>query len=1158
MALPFAASEHDGLAPRPGELHDALFDGPVQSSESSLIDAERPLLEHAERPGHLEADVEAGGALPGVDTQGDASADTFGGADGGQLRLRRVVLDVESQEGADGEAAEQQDSDAVSTSVSSQPASYTTLDEMGLQAAIVDLPALGDHVRGLDRERHSGAFRSPQNSGGSDEGAAEHDKAPDERWFTIEDLKTSWTMTFLQTFFAWSLLLALVVIAGFSCNLFLNMFIDFNQNKEGSFNDLSVQTWVLIVTLCTKALLFALLAAGLMQRGTWLFLDALQHDTFRDYRRTLCCEGPGPGNFPLHRRLAVLKDPGHVRAVHRALTSDCTLEYGVLIGRTKIYAGSQLLAVEAMEGKVCANDVLDVDLPAKLVFRVDARPTGFRGMECCGGFRATMDIIFQWIIYGSFIGVPIGAVLLQISVGSILSFRWLNTLVATSVIVSVVHVCIYFAWSTLLDYWWKLRTFIAMLQQLGVRCCGTRLFGHARSAAQTPTSGVRSRDEAASPPAENADGAAENPAVARHNSGPREHASRRNIRIAEERRLEDQAENTLGVAVRGATQSASYGAGRERRRQNHEEDFLNVCVCFRNMLVTRFAQVVLVFIAFGLIIACFVLLGVGKMDRFQKLIISFFLGAVFAIFLFVRFRLGAVGRRAARQFARMVQLETEGASAGLWALWFRVNCGFDPFSVFVREFILAAACIALGAVGFMSEKPELEIVMMPICLWSIVVMAVCVVKSNDVWKFMILQSGFFALLSIVTAVYSAQDHGNYLKGSGWVALIAFGVQAGMSRFGRTQGHAIFLAFFVIIVVVIAAITFSTAASATGLDFGLPPLEFCSNKSADFGNCTEFTFPLHGSRPRYGFCGLSWPMCNASNPKCLSVSERCPDMMLTLADFGAFSRVSSYLPDMDFVGATVDKYLPGWEVVYHQHYNVTDHLRNTFVHLRRGATNVVAVRGTSSAAEVLQDANFWLPAGFLQLTQIAGPSLFNIRNIMGLITGGITQYRANQMQNLYDYMKKLTDSAISGNESETDAVYITGHSLGGGLAAAIGGMLNIPAVTFSAPGLTATSSILNPEPQLQTLRHNGVNVVPNGDLVPMVDKQSGQVLPIDCPFENPLACHQLFPTMCEILASCGDGGGRGIPRGYVRTCDTCASSGQSFDRKSWGCPPLPED
>ena len=59
-------------------------------------------------------------------------------------------------------------------------------------------------------------------------------------------------------------------------------------------------------------------------------------------------------------------------------------------------------------------------------------------------------------------------------------------------------------------------------------------------------------------------------------------------------------------------------------------------------------------------------------------------------------------------------------------------------------------------------------------------------------------------------------------------------------------------------------------------------------------------------------------------------------------------------------------------------------QNTFIHLRRGRTDVVSIRGTGPAAEMLQDPIFFLPAIVLQLARIIGPRLFDMNEMMSTI------------------------------------------------------------------------------------------------------------------------------------------------------------------------------
>ena len=68
------------------------------------------------------------------------------------------------------------------------------------------------------------------------------------------------------------------------------------------------------------------------------------------------------------------------------------------------------------------------------------------------------------------------------------------------------------------------------------------------------------------------------------------------------------------------------------------------------------------------------------------------------------------------------------------------------------------------------------------------------------------------------------------------------------------------------------------------------------------------------------------------------------------------------------------------------------------------------------------------------------------------------------------------------------------------------------------------SRLSFEPQLevQDLNSKSFNVVPQGDLVPMFDDKAQNYQNIDCraASRNPLACHSILRTICELIYTCG--------------------------------------
>lgn len=471
--------------------------------------------------------------------------------------------------------------------------------------------------------------------------------------------------------------------------------------------------------------------------------------------------------------------------------------------------------------------------------------------------------------------------------------------------------------------------------------------------------------------------------------------------------------------------------------------------------------------------------------------------------------------------------------------WFGVNCSLEQKDIILRYGVVLLAAALLVAVGVytlissaVSSTATKDKVLATVvfllstflaAFWCLVVIAVCLCYS-EFWKFMLVQKFCFALLAMLSSPESF----------GMTVLLLLITQVGMSRHGRSRSHGIFLTFFTIYITIIAAIAFTTAADDLGHDFHPAEPEWCRTE-----NCTDYTFPLHGfpENKDSSLCGLSWPV-GVHGTESGNVSRICPDTRLTLADFGHFARVPYFLEGTDTkrVEEFLSVYLPGWEVKSHDHFSITGDNKATYVHIRWLNTSVVAIRGTSSAAEVFQDVNFWMPSAFLQTAQILGPSLFSIRGILPLMTSNFSAYRNDQI-------RKLLEAVTNIMEKHEDAVYVTGHSLGGGLASMIGGMLQIPAVTFSAPGIGDTSKILDPPEHVtdaqfvKGIRHMDVNVIPEGDVVPKVDRQAGMIVPLDCDAST-AQCHWLNRTMCTILEVCGDGGGREHPRHYRRSRQAC--------------------
>lgn len=63
--------------------------------------------------------------------------------------------------------------------------------------------------------------------------------------------------------------------------------------------------------------------------------------------------------------------------------------------------------------------------------------------------------------------------------------------------------------------------------------------------------------------------------------------------------------------------------------------------------------------------------------------------------------------------------------------------------------------------------------------------------------------------------------------------------------------------------------------------------------------------------------------------------------------------------------------------------------------------------------------------------------------------------------------------------------------------------------------------------LEALDRYAVNVVPDHDLVSVVDWLRGEIQPIRCPEGTLVQCHGILTTQNHLLEACGDAAGRAI-------------------------------
>jgi lipase ATG15 len=106
----------------------------------------------------------------------------------------------------------------------------------------------------------------------------------------------------------------------------------------------------------------------------------------------------------------------------------------------------------------------------------------------------------------------------------------------------------------------------------------------------------------------------------------------------------------------------------------------------------------------------------------------------------------------------------------------------------------------------------------------------------------------------------------------------------------------------------------------------------------------------------------------------------------------------------------------------------------------------------------------------------------------------------------------------------DSVQVTGHSLGGGLAIITGAQAKIPAIALSGPNALISGRSFDPPVTEEQLNRYTFNIIPNRDVVAMLDDKADQFQYIRCnAAKNDLVgCHTTTRSLCQIMTTCGSG------------------------------------
>eukprot|EP00435_Cladocopium_sp_Y103_P022255 s361_g5.t1 len=215
----------------------------------------------------------------------------------------------------------------------------------------------------------------------------------------------------------------------------------------------------------------------------------------------------------------------------------------------------------------------------------------------------------------------------------------------------------------------------------------------------------------------------------------------------------------------------------------------------------------------------------------------------------------------------------------------------------------------------------------------------------------------------------------------------------------------------------------------------------------------------------------------------------PEELLSVADFALMASLSYEAP-------ACSHYFPRWRVEQRpEQQRVMDWSRFLMLTSGDNSTTVITVRGTFDFLDVLQDVALWLVPALMEVLNKVGPDI------------------------------------SSGALVEWGRFFLTGHSLGGGIAKMVA--LQIPiasrplAIAFAAPGVQYAGRVLfGHESQdgpihkrLEDLEQSLLDVVPRHDLISLIDQDQGNTLIAPCEGQ-PWQCHSIFRIIWGIFSACG--------------------------------------
>ncbi|TMW63110.1 hypothetical protein Poli38472_002051 [Pythium oligandrum] len=319
-------------------------------------------------------------------------------------------------------------------------------------------------------------------------------------------------------------------------------------------------------------------------------------------------------------------------------------------------------------------------------------------------------------------------------------------------------------------------------------------------------------------------------------------------------------------------------------------------------------------------------------------------------------------------------------------------------------------------------------------------------------------------------------------------------------FGQTFRH--FITAFVVMSLVFFSSTFIIGTFVTGGNF----------KLGAYVNVTEETLTLSANGNALG--GLAAPLSSSVEyPVCSLDYDGLSILDLALIADAAYGSTPE-IQNTSLINRFNGTDLQDWEFVDHN--EPSEHQVWMEIYFRKINMTVVAVRGTASATDALEDLHFWFGILIMQAVNIFVPFLKQLPREFVVNMVSMQAFSSVMPPPVYE---PLVDHVTEVRKRVGENLVMTGHSLGGAMAAMVGAKTKTRAVSFSGPGLLYSRGRFGIE--AQDIRNYVITIKPQKDIVPRVDELGGMVQEIRCWEKSPMKCHSTLTHMCELEASCGD-------------------------------------